>query len=128
MTPNDPGCAIGTTWGKADRSMRTVHTVTTDDLSGQEGATTITFGLRGRTYEIDLAPANEAKLDKALAPFVEKARKLPANGRRASTASTAPARTDQAQVRAWAQQHGYDLGDRGRIPAVVLAAYDEATG
>lgn len=32
-------------------------------------------------------------------------------------------RTDNAEVRAWAREHGYDLGERGRIPDEVRAKY-----
>ena len=106
--------------------MHKTTTVVTDDLTGQEGASTITFGLRGRTYEIDLVEANAAKLDKALAPYIDKARRPSTNGRR--PASSQVERTDRAAVRAWANANGYALGNRGRIPAVVQSAYDEATG
>jgi hypothetical protein len=35
-------------------------------------------------------------------------------------------RTDLALVRAWARENGYTVADRGRVAAVVLAAYDRA--
>lgn len=50
-------------------------------------------------------------------------------GRRASSASaagTAPKRGDLPAIRSWAQANGHAVGDRGRIPATVMAAYDEA--
>ncbi|MET9498439.1 histone-like nucleoid-structuring protein Lsr2 [Streptomyces sp. NPDC006552] len=33
---------------------------------------------------------------------------------------------DSAAVRAWAREHGYDVPERGRIPAAVLTAWEEA--
>jgi Lsr2 len=42
-----------------------------DDLDGSEAAGTITFGLDGRTYEIDLSDENADKLRHALAPYLE---------------------------------------------------------
>jgi hypothetical protein len=29
-------------------------------------------------------------------------------------------------VRAWAREHGYDIKDRGRVPADLVAKYEEA--
>lgn len=43
-----------------------------------------------------------------------------------STAGTAPKRSDLPAIRSWAQANGHAVGDRGRIPAAVMAAYDEA--
>jgi hypothetical protein len=43
-----------------------------------------------------------------------------------ATAATAGARGDVKAVRAWAQANGHKVGDRGRIPAEVFAAYDSA--
>lgn len=34
--------------------------------------------------------------------------------------------TDLAAIRAWARAHGFDVADRGRIPAEVTAAYQKA--
>lgn len=51
-----------------------------DDLDGlviHEGGRTISFGLEGKSFEIDLSPANVDALHAALAPFVEAARVIP---------------------------------------------------
>jgi hypothetical protein len=45
-----------------------------DDLDGTSAIATVRFGLDGKTYEIDLNEKNEAKLRKALTPFMEKGR------------------------------------------------------
>ena len=42
-----------------------------DDLDGGEAAETVTFGLDGHSYEIDLSTKNATKLRNALAAFVE---------------------------------------------------------
>lgn len=44
-----------------------------DDLDFTEGpeVETVDFALQGRTYSIDLSPANVAKLETALAPFID---------------------------------------------------------
>lgn len=48
-----------------------------DDLDGTpiEARNTMTFGLEGRVYEIDLSEANAHRLQKALTPFVSVARR-----------------------------------------------------
>jgi hypothetical protein len=49
--------------GPHDRVMaRTVSTVITDDIDGSPGAATVSFGLDGASYEIDLTAANKARL------------------------------------------------------------------
>lgn len=42
-----------------------------DDIDGSEGADTVSFGLDGVSYEIDLAEANADTLRGALGPYVE---------------------------------------------------------
>ena len=46
-----------------------------DDLDGSDATGTVSFGLDGRTYEIDLSYDNAAKLRDSLASFVAAARK-----------------------------------------------------
>ena len=80
----------------------------------------------GRAYEIDLSPANSARLRDALAPFISAARR--AGGRRASAAAPATVRpsTDREQnqaIREWATTQGMKISERGRIPSNVLEAY-----
>jgi hypothetical protein len=88
---------------------------------------TISFGLDGTTYEIDLSPADAGALRAGLAPWVEHARSIseptatPTTRRRTSrtTAGAHPATT----IRQWARTHGYPVSDRGRLPTTVLQAY-----
>src|SRR5215471_6664469 len=61
---------------------RTVSVVITDDMDGSPDAETVTFGLNGVTYEIDLAEANRAKLSGAFAPFIAAGRRSSRGGRR----------------------------------------------
>ena len=104
-----------------------VNIVLEDDLDGSDADETVTFGLDGVTYEIDLNSDNAAQLRDALAPFVGHARR--ASGRRAPARAVAPRSTgkrDLADVRDWARHHGHKVSDRGRISAEVQAAYDKA--
>lgn len=109
----------------------TVHLV--DDISGEAADETVIFGLEGVTYEIDLAAHRAHNLRTALADYVANARKtgkLGAAMKAANSRSGAtPARVSREQTRAvreWARAHGYDVGDRGRIPVDAQEAFDEA--
>jgi len=55
--------------------------VVMDDLTGEEipedKAATVTLSLNGDYYELDLSEQSQAKLDKALEPFISKAKKVP---------------------------------------------------
>jgi hypothetical protein len=101
-----------------------------DDLDGTElDVRTTEFAFNGRHYEIDLSSKNWEKLHDALAPFIDTARKT--GGRRrgrkpAATANRADKGYDQDEVRTWARANGFDVKDRGRIPAKALDAYLEA--
>src|SRR3954447_4127167 len=46
-----------------------------DDLDGSDAAGTVSFGLDGRSYEIDLSDDNAARLRDSLAAFIAAARK-----------------------------------------------------
>lgn len=103
-----------------------VQVLLVDDLDGTDADETVTFGLDGVTYEIDLSAANAEQLREDLASWVGHARR--AGGRRVAGARAAasPRRTDLSDVRKWARKNGHKVSDRGRISAEVQAAYDKA--
>ncbi|WP_335981376.1 MULTISPECIES: histone-like nucleoid-structuring protein Lsr2 [Streptomycetaceae] len=112
-----------------------VVTLYTDDLTGEESAEidTYTILVNGAGVEIDLTPDSHDKLMEALSPFLhaEGARRVrdagTGRGRRPRGAATRPAKDDDsAAVRAWAKEQGYDINDRGRVPATVREAYEKA--
>ena len=57
----------------------------TDDIDGKPAAETVSFGLDGRTFEIDLSEKNAKSLRKELAPWVASARRV--SGRRPAGAA-----------------------------------------
>src|SRR6478752_10053837 len=59
-----------------------------DDGDGSEAAETVSFGLDGKSYEIDLSTENAAKLRAALAPYLQAVEARPAGARQASTPAT----------------------------------------
>ena len=98
-----------------------------DDIDGGEASETVTFGLDGVTYEIDLNDKNARRFRDDLSAWVGHARR--SGGRRSTGRRGAAAggrRADLGQVRAWARSNGHQVSDRGRVSAVVQEAYDKA--
>lgn len=105
-----------------------VNIVLVDDLDGTEATETVSFGLDGTTYEIDLNDANAASLREALSGYVGHARKVAGGGRRARRSSGGPSSSSSntKDVREWAKAQGMEVSERGRISADVQQAYDAA--
>jgi hypothetical protein len=112
-------------------ARRIVHQLV-DDIDGSVlevgDGETVHFSLNGASYEIDLNADHAEELRKALEPYI-------AAGRRAGSSSaprTSAPRKRQARnpevaaIRAWANDNGYTLSERGRIPAPILDAYHAA--
>jgi hypothetical protein len=107
-----------------------VQVLLVDDLDGGEADETVTFALDGKSYEIDLTAANAEKLRKSLADFVKSGRRT--GGRTTSGRGKArpvvAGNQDTAKIRAWAKENGYNVNERGRVPADIRAAYEAAAG
>jgi nucleoid-associated protein Lsr2 len=103
---------------------RKVSVTIRDDLDGSEGASTVSFGLDGVSYEIDLAENNKAALRQVYAPFIEAARLAKRRAKRAER-SAAPT-VDRAAIRAWARSAGIEISERGRISTDVIRRYEDA--
>ena len=102
-----------------------------------EGDETVSFGLDGSAYEIDVCDDHAAELRDSLASYVGAARRAGRAGapaaRRGTTArATRPAGNgngdrDRVQaIREWAREHGHTVSDRGRLSGTVVAAYEAA--
>jgi len=98
-----------------------------DDLDGSEAEGTVRFGLDGAEYEIDLNAVHAAALREALAKYVGPARKVGGAARRTSRGPRRP-RQDTTAMREWAKAQGFQVAERGRVPAEIVAKYQEATG
>lgn len=103
-----------------------VQIILEDDYDGGEADETVAFGLDGSDYEIDLSSDNASKLRDALAPWIASARKT--GGRRARRSARQANGPGSAEIRAWAQENGYQVSSRGRVPAEVREAYAKAHG
>src|SRR3954452_1094238 len=103
-----------------------VHIVLEDDLDGSDATQTVSFGLDGTSYEIDLNDKNASALRDALAKYVGHGRKVtgPRRGRRSAASSGA---TNSArEIRDWARSNGHAVPERGRIPSSVREAFEAA--
>ena len=108
---------------------QTVITRLIDDLDGSEAAETVSFGLDGEVYEIDLSAKNAVALRKALdryrgaARSISSARSSSASRRSRGKGSRGRGEMDPRVVRAWAAENGFEISTRGRIPSEVLEQY-----
>ena len=103
-----------------------------DDLDGTSSSdiATVTFGLDGVSYEIDLNEGNASNLRDHLSEFIASARRTGGRVKRGAAAggSTGSGRNrEQTQaIREWAKKNGHEVSDRGRIPAAVISAFEAA--
>ena len=114
---------------KGNPVAQKVQVLLVDDLDGGEADETVTFALDGKTYEIDLTTANADKLRGLLEPYVKGGRRTggrASGGRGKARAAAAGGSQDTAQIRAWAKENGYEVNDRGRVPAQIREAYEQA--
>ena len=104
------------------------HVNVYDDLAGSAAEVpadeTVSFGLDGRSYEIDLTFDNAAKFRKDMAPYTAVARLAPRTPRHKPRNQAS--RDRSSEIRAWAKKEGYEFSERGRIPAHIIAKYDAA--
>ncbi|WP_416981599.1 histone-like nucleoid-structuring protein Lsr2 [Streptomyces sp. T028] len=107
-----------------------VQVLLVDDLDGGEADETVTFALDGKTYEIDLTTANADNLRGLLEPYVKGGRRTGgrASGGRGKARAASGSSQDTAQIRAWAKENGFEVNDRGRVPATIREAYEKANG
>jgi hypothetical protein len=94
-----------------------------DDIDGSPAERTFTFAVDGTNYELDLSADNIAEFKSAIGGFIESARKVKhsrsRDGRRVRS-------TKAKDVRQWARQQGHNIGSRGRVPASIQRAFDQA--
>lgn len=112
-----------------------VQVLLVDDLDGGEAVETLTFALDGTSYEIDLSKEHAQALRDVMAPYVGSARR--ANGRSGGAGTKGRGRgsgaqrsggstSNTAEIRQWAKDNGHAVSERGRIPGVVIEAYERA--
>ncbi len=106
-----------------------IQVLLVDDMDGGVATETVSFGLDGGIYEIDLSSNNATMLRAALADYIAHARRPSKTRAAAARPARTPARADREQtqaIREWARKNGHNVNDRGRVPASVVEAYNSA--
>ena len=103
-----------------------IHVELVDDIDQTPAAETVSFGLDGTQYQIDLSEAHARELREALAPYVGHARRAGGSRKRSGGASATKSGPSAAEIREWARENGWDVPDRGRVSAEVRDAYAAA--
>jgi hypothetical protein len=119
---------------------RITQVVVTCDLEDGDvnAAESLSFTYGGKTYTLDLCRKHLDEVKGTLEGFANAGHSAGRGGRgrrrgattgrsaRSSRPASAPRGESQAEIREWARAQGYAVGDRGRIPGEVRAAYDAA--
>ncbi|WP_151530406.1 MULTISPECIES: Lsr2 family protein [Corynebacterium] len=85
------------------------------------------FAVEGREYVLDLSAENAAKFRQDMQPYMTAGRAVSTAGRGRRKAAAATGRNNQSrEIRKWAQDNGYKVAARGKIPQEVYDAYYEA--
>jgi hypothetical protein len=103
-----------------------VNIVLVDDIDQSDAVETVTFGLDGKEYAIDLNKKNARALRDAIAPYVAHARPVGGRGARRSASKANTGGAAPSEIRAWARENGFDVPERGRVAAEVREAYAAA--
>jgi len=84
------------------------------------GTETVTFGLDGASYEIDLCEQHGGQLRERMAPYVGAGRRIGSRGEHSpgrSRRRRSRGSGEAARIREWARTQGLPVPERGRIPA-----------
>jgi hypothetical protein len=107
-------------------AQQTVVTLV-DDLDGSTADETVSFGVDGTIYEIDLNIDHAEQLRQSLAEWITRGRRAGKVGAANSgSRRSVSAGVDPAAVRAWASSNGISVSARGRVPASVVAQFRAA--
>ena len=111
-----------------------VQVVLTCDLDDEEvpAAETVTFGFDGSTYAFELCEKHLGEFQDTIQAYISSAR-LADGPRRRRTVAAGAGRArrsvggvSSSDIRAWARESGYEVSERGRIPAEIRSAYEAA--
>jgi Lsr2 len=105
-----------------------IQTLFIDDLDGGAADGTVRFSLDGAEYEIDLSGEHSDELRSALGKYIQHSRKVGGAARRSPRGRGGAPAVDTVKVREWARENGFEIKDRGRVPADLVAKYQAAAG
>ena|SRR5579862_9361397 len=110
-----------------------VEVVLTCDLDEQStpAVETVQFSYGGQAYEFELCADHLKEFTELMQRYATAARPAGRQGAaraRAARANRRASGPELAALRAWAQENGYAVNERGRIPLHVRQAYEAASG
>lgn len=107
-----------------------IQTLFIDDIDGSAAEGTVRFALDGTEYEIDLNTKHADALRKALAKYIDAARRTTGGARRSARGGrrASASGVNTTEVREWAKAQGIEVKDRGRVPAELVVRFRAATG
>lgn len=103
---------------------RKTQVLLVDDIDGTDANNTVTFGLDGVSYEIDLNDDNAQQMREQLSEWASNARRV--GGRRNTGTRTAGSPSDAGKIREWARANDHEVPDRGRISKEIREAYNSS--
>ena len=110
-------------------AQKTTVTLTCDLEAGDKPATqTLTFGLDGSSYEIDLCDKHAKQFQDSLASYVSAGRRVRGAGGRRRRAAGGSDRERTQEIRAWARKKGLKVSERGRLSSDIVAKYEASGG
>jgi Lsr2 len=110
-----------------------VQVVLTCDLDEEEvpAADTVNFAVDGATYAFELCERHLEEFNETMQGYIAVARHADTPRRRTASAPSRANRSSVAStpsnIRTWARDNGYEVSDRGRIPADVRSAFEAAS-
>ena len=107
-----------------------IQTLFIDDIDGSAAEGTVRCALDGAEYEIDLNAKHAEALRKSLAKYIDAARRSSGTARRSARSGrrASASGVNTTEVREWAKAQGYEVKDRGRVPAELVVKFRAASG
>lgn len=104
--------------------MQTTQIILKDDIDGSEATETVSFGLDGTNYLIELNEEHARILRDGLSSFINVARVDQPLDRNAPAVPVGGLGSKRSKrIRSWAIREGYDVNHYGRVPNDIVAAY-----
>jgi hypothetical protein len=114
-------------------ARKTKVVLTCDRHRGEvEAVSTVDVGIDGDRRSVDLCADHLAEFRTAVRPWYSRTAKAARGQRRGAAAADgngarrrprSKSATDVAEVRSWARQNGFEVNDRGRLPAAIREAF-----
>ena len=102
--------------------------VVVSDLSGEEGAETVTFAWSGTTYSVDLTEEEAQEFENVLKPYLDAAEEVTTGQPTIPVQNTGP---DPSVVRKWALENnvlvdGKPISEKGRVAKPFVELWEKA--